>query len=111
MLPPGTLKALKGHPEAIVALLGQAAALTALVAGVSPWSVVAVLAISLAGYHIRCKTREGHDERIAEKRCDEAALRIEAAKVRHRQLPSVEQPRLPFDRAPGKKGRDKESRR
>ena len=61
MLPPGTLSALKGHSEAIVAVVCLAVTFGAIGAGVSSWAAIAAPVIVLAAFHIRCVERESDD--------------------------------------------------
>ena len=97
MLPPGTLVALKGHFDGIVTVVALAVAAVAMAAGASPPWTVGSMALALYLYHIRCKSREQHDERMAQNKIDEAMVRVESIKARHRELLSVEQPTLALE--------------
>jgi len=94
MLPPGTLAALKGHFDGIVAVVALAIASGAMAAGAPPLWTVAALAIALVLYHIRCKSKEKHEEHMAQNKINEAMIKVEAIKARHRELLSVDQPSL-----------------
>jgi hypothetical protein len=100
MLPPGTLKALKGHPDSIVTVVTFAIAVGAVGVGVSPWPVVGLLSVGLLGFHIRSCAAEHHKEQMAQLKVDEAAVSVEMVKARHRELLTQEQPGLPLERKP-----------
>jgi hypothetical protein len=99
-LPPGTLKALKGQYNAVVAVVAFAMATGAMAAGAPAWPVVAALAIALGMHHIRSSATERHHRELAERRVQESALKVEAIKARHRDLVMFEQPALPLERKP-----------
>lgn len=84
MLPPGTLKALKGQYDGIVTVVALCLALVALAAGAVPWAVLAALAIALAAFHIRGLAGERHRERMAQARIEQEAAKVEAIKARFR---------------------------
>lgn len=98
MLPPGTLAALKGHHNGIVAVVMFAIAAGTMAIGALAWPVVVMLAIALAMFHIRCDAAESHDRDMARLRIEEALARAEAIKARHRALPRYRQADLPLDR-------------
>jgi hypothetical protein len=102
MLPPGTFRALKGHPNGIVTVAMFAMAAGLMAAGVAPWPVVALLAIALLMFHIRCSATERHVGDMAQRKVDEAAIKVEATKARYRALLSMEQPSLDLTRPPGR---------
>ena len=105
MLPPGTLRYLKGNPDAILAAAVAAMAFAAELAGVPLWSAVAVLVIVLVMYHIRRTANEGHQRDMAQLKVNEAAVRVEAIKAQHRALLASDQPWLPLERPPGRTAR------
>jgi hypothetical protein len=74
--------------------------------GVSPWPVVALLAIALLMFHIRSSATERHVADMAQRKVDEAAIKVEATKARYRELFAVEQPSLDLTRPPGKLASD-----
>lgn len=100
MLPRGTLRFLKGQPDAIVMVVLAAMALTALTADAPPWAVMMTVVIVAGLYHARCQAREYHQREMAQIKADEAAAKVEAVKARYRDLLSYEQPSLPLDRKP-----------
>jgi hypothetical protein len=76
MLPPGTLKALKGHHDAIVTVASLSACLTAIVCGVPAWASVAALALSLGASHLRATKNERHIEALARRQMIDAMVRL-----------------------------------
>jgi hypothetical protein len=107
MLPPGTFKALKGHHNGIVTVTLFVVALGGLVAGSPHWADIALLAIAFGMFHIRCGATETHMERMAQLKVDEASLKAEAIKARHRELLMVDQPALPLERRPRQLSQDR----
>jgi hypothetical protein len=102
MLPPGTLRYLKGNPDAILAAVVAAMAFGALSVGAPSAGVIAILAIVLGLYHIRRMANERHQREIAQLKVDEAAVRVEAIKAQHRALLASDQPSLPLVRPPAR---------
>jgi hypothetical protein len=96
--------ALKGHFAGIVAAALWTIAATAMAVGASGWSIVVGLAIVLWMYHIRCNSKERHDEKMAQLDIDRAVANVEAIKARYRELLSAEQPSLGFENRPGSSG-------
>jgi hypothetical protein len=97
MLPPGALKALKGHYDGIVTVVLFAMAVGGLVAGAPPWADILLLAVGLGMFHIRSSSRETHLEQIAQRKVDEAAAKAEAIKAKHREILQHD---LPLERRP-----------
>lgn len=96
MLPPGTLAALKGHHNGVVTVVLFATSVAAMSAGAPPWSVILLLVISVAAFHIRYKAAESHERELLWLKIAQTLARIEAAKTRHGFLPLSEQPDLPL---------------
>jgi hypothetical protein len=53
-------------------------------------------------YHIRRTANERHQRDMAQLKVNEAAVRVEAIKARHRALLTSDQPSLPLERPPGR---------
>ena len=102
MLPPGTLRALKGHQDAIVVVVAFALAMSAMVAGAPAGPVV----MALGMFHIRCVAKERHDVEMACQRAEQAAVHVEAVKARHRHLTMTEQPEFALQRQQPSAGRE-----
>ena len=97
MLPPGTLKYLKGHHDAIVIVVLAAMALGVAATGrVNGWVVVALLAAAGGAYHLRCVGAERHRERLAQIKAEGAAAEVEKVRARHRDVLHYEQQALPL---------------
>lgn len=99
-LPPGTLKALEGQYDAIVAVVALVVAVTAMRLGAPEWPTIAALAIALGTYHIRSSRAERHERDLAGLRLQESILKVDTIKARHRDLVMLEQPALPLERKP-----------
>lgn len=97
MLPPGTLKALKGHPNGIVTVVLFAVAVGAILAGASPWAIIAAMVLAFAMFHNRCSTAERHQLEMAQLKVNEAVAGVEMIKARHRDLLLSDQPGLPLE--------------
>ena len=97
-LPPGTLRALKGNHDGIVAVVCLAMTFAAIRLGVDAWVAVVVLALVLGMFHIRGSSREGHQHRMAILGVEKAALNVEEIKARYRELVLAGQPALPLER-------------
>jgi hypothetical protein len=76
MLPPGTLKALKGYHDGIVTVASLGACLTAIVCGVPAWAAIAALAMSLGISHLRATKKERHIEALARRQMIDAMVRL-----------------------------------
>lgn len=76
MLPPGTIKALKGHRDAIVTVACFAACLTAIVCGVPAWSAVVALAMALTVSHVRACAAERHVEALERRQLLDAVAKV-----------------------------------
>jgi hypothetical protein len=100
MLPPGTLAALKGHFHGIVTVVALAVVVGSMAAGAPPQWAVLALVIALLMYHVRCRDKEHHEENMAQSKINEAMVRVEAVKARHRDLLSVKQPTLNLEDRP-----------
>jgi len=98
MLQKGTIAALKGHPAGIVAVSVTTVSGGALAAGASGWAVVAVAALVLFAYDRRCSSQERHNEVLAQRRIEEALIRADVVKARHRDQFSAGQQDLVLDR-------------
>ncbi len=98
LLPPGTLRALKGYPDGIVTVVCLLLAFSAVALGVPTRSAFALLALALAMFHIRCIGRERHDRAMARIQVEQAAVKVEAVKARHVELLRVAQPTLQLER-------------
>jgi hypothetical protein len=68
--------------------------------GVSPIGAVPALAVALLLYHIRCSRKETHNENMANNKINEAIMKAEAIKARHRELLAVPQPTLQLESKP-----------
>ena len=99
MLPTGTLRYLKGHPDAIVSVVLAAAAFSAMVAGVSTEAGLGGLIIAGTLYHVRRLGAERHAKAMAQAKVDTEVAKVELVKARHRDLLLYEQPMLPLDNA------------
>lgn len=107
MLPSGTLRYLKGQPDAIVTVVLAAMALTALAVGAPVLGTMATVGIVAGFYYARCRDQERHQREMAQIKADEAAAKVEAVKARYRDLLLHEQPALPL----GSRSRAMTSRR
>jgi hypothetical protein len=97
LLPPGTIAALKGHPNGVVTVALYATAVGAMAVGAPSWGVVAAMAIAFWMFHNRCCSAERHAKEMAQNKVDEAAVNVEAIKARHRDLLLSGQPGLPLE--------------
>lgn len=97
MLPPGTMNALKGHPNGIVTVAALAAAMTGMAAGVPWWAAIGAMAIALQMFHNRSCATESHEAVMAHRRLEEVALNLEATKARHSDLRGPSQETLTLD--------------
>lgn len=96
MLPPGTIKALKGHHEGVVTVVLVAVTLGSILAGVPVWAAVVVLAVAMVSYHPRCTAKERHAVAVLTEQTKQEALKVASVRARYRELNATEQPELPF---------------
>jgi len=97
MMPPKDIvKALKDHPNGLVAVVAFFVAGTLLLKGIDPWAVLGLLLICLGTFHIRSLASERHGIRMRELELERTALKIEETKARYRALLDVGQPSLPL---------------
>jgi hypothetical protein len=112
MLPPGTLRYLKGHHDGIVIVVLAAMGAGSCVAG-APWPF-GVLLLGVGGglYHLRCNASEKHRKAMAEVGVAQSVAKIDAAKARYRDMALNEQPSLPLEgRASGPAPRQRRTRK
>ena len=100
MLPPGTLRYLKGHHDGIVIVVLVVMTFGAMAGGLDPLAAIAVLALAVFAYHIRCVSKQAHDHKMEQLKVDGAVAKAEMIKARHRDLLENIQPTLPLERRP-----------
>ncbi len=93
-MPSGTLKALKGHVDAVAVVVLFCLAMGALVERVQPWPVVAGLALTLLVFAFLRRAEYRNKEKIADLKVQQAAIRAEEARVRYGALRASRQPSL-----------------
>ena len=113
MILPGTMKALKGHPNGVVTVAVFVATISGMAAGVPWWAAILAMVIALQMFHNRACATESHEGVMAHRQLEEVALNLEATKARHSdlRLPTQETftldpvpRRLRGDGRPGKSG-------
>src|SRR5271165_5708524 len=97
MLPPGTLRALKGQTAAIVCVALFAAFLTALRLGVPSGPAMLGLCATLVAYQSLSSARWRHKVELAKQRVELAAAQVQSSKAPHRAKLQAEQPNLPLE--------------
>lgn len=98
VLPPGTLRALKGQHDDIVIVVLAVMAFGAMAAKAPAWAAMGALAVLLLVFHIRRCAAELHQREMAQIRVTDAAIWVEATKARYRELYSVGEPELDLQR-------------
>jgi len=83
MLPPGTIAALKGHPNEIVAVAIFAPAAAAMAAGAPAWPLAFLAVAALGVFHIRQTASERHNEVMAQLRIEQTLATAQALRTRH----------------------------
>ena len=96
MLPPNTLRYLKGQYDSIVAVVLAAITLGAIAEGAPPWPAVACLSIIGIFYHVRRSAAERHMKEMAQLKVDNEVAKVEVIKARYRDLVTYEQASLPL---------------
>jgi hypothetical protein len=86
MLLPGTMTALKGHPNGAVTVAVFVAAMGGMAAGVPWWAAIGAMVIALQMFHNRACATESHEGVMAHRHLEEVALNLEATKARHSDL-------------------------
>ncbi len=83
LLPPGTLQALRGHPDGVVIVVLASIAMGALAVGASAWAILAIFFGAGALYIVRCVANDRHALNLARLEVERTALDIELVKRRH----------------------------
>jgi hypothetical protein len=106
MLLPGTMKALKGHPNGVVTVAVFVATISGMAAGIPFWAAIGAMAVALQMFHNRACAAESHEGVMAHRRLEEVALGLEATKSRHGDLRLPAQETLTLESARRRPKRD-----